>query len=332
MLFYHAVPTVMKGGYFGVLIFFVLSGYLSAVRISSLFENGHLKFFRYYRKRFMRIYPALLIVLLASLGALALIDSFRMANSQQEILSIVLGYNNYWQIGMQADYFANLTNTSPFTHLWYIAILIQFDLLWPFLAKLYMTVRTKSSRSSALLLFLSLAIASYIVMPAQMLLSSPINITAVYYSTHTRLFALFSGVMLGLLHFENLHISLLRFRSKWTTRILYILFTAVTVWIFFTVSGSDLHVYWPYMQLYILLVIAVIEIMIVNRSHLQFFLDDRISNTLSKYSYDIYLWQYPVFFLTGILFVKGGWYIRVLQAVLLIVLSLWSNHLLARKK
>ena len=322
----------MKGGYFGVLIFFVLSGYLSAYKVNDLFPDGHFRPLSYYKKRFLRIYPALILVILASIGALALIDPNRLANSQKEVLSILGGYNNYWQIGMQADYFANLTNTSPFTHLWYIAILIQFDLAWPLFALLYRIVKTHSSRANALLTFTIITLLSFLVMPLQMLLSSEVNITAVYYSTHTRLFSLMAGVLLGLLHQENLHITVLRFRHAAVTRIIYLLFLVLTVYIYFTCPGTQMLVYFPGMQLYTLIVVLLIEILQMNRKHLQYFLDDRISEWISRCSYDIYLWQYPVFFITGVLFPKGLPLMAVLQIVLIVLLSIWSHALLSFKK
>ena len=334
MLFYHGFPTVVKGGYFGVLIFFVLSGYLCAYKADDLFPDGHFRPFRYYKKRFLRIYPGLVLVLLASLGALALIDPNRMANSQKEVLSIVLGYNNYWQIGMQADYFANLANTSPFTHLWYIAILIQFDLLWPFIALVYQTVRRHSSRINAILLITVLTLLSYTVLPICMLLSKEINITAIYYGTHTRLFSLMTGVLLGFLHKENMHIRPLRFGHAAVTRIVYLLFLAATIAISFLVPGTNMFVYYPGMQLYTIAVALLIEILCLNRRHLLHFLDDRLSDLVSRYSYEIYLWQYPVFFLTGILFPKGLPLLGLLQIVLIVLLSIWSHAFvsLARKK
>ena len=86
------------------------------------------------------------------------------------------------------------------------------------------------------------------------------------------------------------------------------------------------------MQLYTLAVVLLIEILQMNRKHLQYFLDDRLSEWISRCSYDIYLWQYPVFFITGVLFPKGLPFLAVLQILLIVILSIWSHALLSFKK
>ena len=130
VLLFHMFPQKVSGGYFGVIIFFVISGFLTAY---STVKKGRVSILSYYAKRMERIYPALILMLFISIEIISLVDKFKLLNVQEEVVSILLGYNNYWQISKSADYFANLSNTSAFTHLWYIAVLVQFELLWPWL-------------------------------------------------------------------------------------------------------------------------------------------------------------------------------------------------------
>lgn len=328
VLLYHAFPNTVKGGYFGVITFFVISGYLSAAGLKKQIAAEKFDILSYYKKRVLRIYPGLLIVLFSSVGVLALIDMYRLANTPQEVLSVVLGYNNYWQIRMNADYFANLTNTSPFTHLWYIAILIQFEVIWPLLAVSYMKVRENYGPGFALLGFSVLAFLSFFVMPVRMLMMKELNITSLYYGTAGRIFSLLAGALLGLMHAEGLHLTPLRFRSPVPARLILLLFVIVTVILYLSASGTFGWVYAAGMQLYTLAAVILIEVMILNRKALLHMTDDRISSFISAYSYGIYLWQYPVLFLSGIAGLAGKWYAFPLQAALIIILSMWLERFL----
>lgn len=316
VFFYHALPQVVKGGFFGVLTFFVISGYLKGVHPSK--ES----IFKTYWKRIKRLYPPLIIVLLSSIAVLTMIDLFKLTNTDQEVLSILLGYNNFWQIKMKASYFANLTNSSPFTHLWYFAILIQYELLWPFLYRIYHSIRHAQGPRVALLLFLLVVIVSFLVLPIIVLTSTEINHTNLYYNTFTRIFSLLAGSFLGLLHHESKRI---RSLPKIVALLLYAFYLVLTIYLYFTASGTDLWIYTSGMQLYTLLVCLIIHCFVANPKTFRRIVDSRVSNTISRYSYDFYLWQYPVLFLTALYFMENPpIYLLPLQIFLTIVLSVWS--------
>lgn len=325
VLLYHAFPVSVPGGFFGVLLFFVISGYLSAWQTLYAMENHTFSLGDYYRKRILRIYPALIIVIFSSIGVVSLVDMYRLADTPREVLSILLGYNNLWQIKMNSSYFTNLTNTSPFTHLWYIAILLQFDLVWPLLAGIYRVLRRGLGKGAALTVFFLLTFVSFLIMPVYVLMVKDANLTAVYYHTITRVFSLFAGMFAGMMRTERLSMRSLRFRSPHTARLSYLLFLILTVVLYIFARGTDLKVYLFGMQGYTILCCLMIEIMIMNRKALQFLIDSKISTFISSLSYEIYLWQYPVLFVLGILYPEGPWYIPLLGILLVLILSLWLH-------
>ena len=124
---YHL--NILKGGYLAVCVFFVLTGYFSCV---SAFKKDNFSLKEYYYSRFKRIYLPLLFVVFLSIAIISIIPSINWLTMKPESLSVLLGYNNYWQIGANVDYFARHVN-SPFMHLWYIGILVQFELIFPFI-------------------------------------------------------------------------------------------------------------------------------------------------------------------------------------------------------
>ena len=327
VLFYHAFPNHIRGGFFGVLIFFVLSGYLKGLSV-----HKDISFFQYYKKRILRLYPTLIIVLLSSVGLLALIDKYKMINTPQELLSIVLGYNNFWQIKMNSSYFTNLTNTSPFTHLWYLSILFQFELVWPFFQRLYLFLCKNYNEKNVLSILLIITLLSFLILPCFFLFSKEVNYTNLYYNTFTRFFSILAGVFLGLLHSRGKRKK--RSLSSFVMRIYYFLFILLTLLFYLFAKGTDTWVYLVGMQGYTILICIMIHFFYTKPKAFTKLVDDKISKYLSTYSYEIYLWQYPILFLTSILFKNATSIPKLFPIIITILLSIWlksfvlflSNH------
>ena len=127
ILLYHM--NILKGGYLSVCIFFVLSGYFACV---SLFRKENFSFKDYYLNKLKNIYIPLIVVVFISIAVISLFDSINWFNLKPETTSVLLGYNNFWQLDANLDYFARHVS-SPFMHLWYMGIILQFDLVFPFI-------------------------------------------------------------------------------------------------------------------------------------------------------------------------------------------------------
>lgn len=136
---FHMFPETVRGGYLGVVLFFLLTGYLLAY--SDVVNKRQYSITEYIKKRLKRIYPPLLMVLLLTLGVYYFILPNTLSGIRWELLSIVLGYNNWWQIAQNADYFTRLANTSPFTHLWFLGIELQYFVIWPILFYIFKKLR-----------------------------------------------------------------------------------------------------------------------------------------------------------------------------------------------
>lgn len=137
IFFYHLCPSFVPGGFLGVPLFFVLSGYFMFLTSERSWNNHTFHIGRYYQKRFLKIYPSLITMVLLVCCYMTLSNDQQMIGIRSEISGIFLGYNNWWQIAQHASYFSRLSNTSCFTHLWFLSMEIQFYLLWPFLFLLY---------------------------------------------------------------------------------------------------------------------------------------------------------------------------------------------------
>lgn len=189
ILFYHL--GILKGGYLAVCTFFVLSGYLSCV---SAFQKDNFSLKEYYKTKFLKLYIPLLIVVFISITAVTMFKNIYWLTLKGETTSILFGYNNFWQISANLDYFARHVD-SPFMHLWYIAILLQFDLIFPFLFKGLKAIGDKINKKLPCVIALALSVFSIIYF---YVCSKGPNLMNAYYNTFARSFSLFLGIFLGL--------------------------------------------------------------------------------------------------------------------------------------
>lgn len=141
VLFYHL--DILKGGYLAVCTFFTLSGYLSCY---SLLNKEKISIKDYYLNRLKKLYLPLLIVVFITITIISFIPNIIWLNLKPETTSILLGYNNFWQLTANLDYFARHID-SPFIHLWYLSILFQFDLIFPFAFILLNKIKKKEISS-----------------------------------------------------------------------------------------------------------------------------------------------------------------------------------------
>lgn len=197
IVLYHMFPATVRGGYLGVTLFFVLSGYLLAVMAMRAEEKGGFKFGQFYLRRIRRIYPALLLTVGGTLLAMYLWFPELLRGLQQEVLSVLLGYQNWRQIAVNASYFSRISNASPFTHMWSLAVEMQYYLIWPLLYLIYFAGKRKGRELDSIAVLFGLAAISVLEM---IILYQPgDDPSRVYYGTDTRVHALLIGSALGFL-------------------------------------------------------------------------------------------------------------------------------------
>ena len=101
--------------------------------------------------RIIKLYLPLIIVVFITVILSKIIPNINWINLKSETMSVVLGYNNFWQLNANLDYFTRNVN-SPFIHLWYISILLQFDLIFPIVVSAIKKANRKGKNYSSVVL------------------------------------------------------------------------------------------------------------------------------------------------------------------------------------
>jgi peptidoglycan/LPS O-acetylase OafA/YrhL len=185
---FHASPTWIKGGLVGVDVFFVISGFLITSLIVGGLERGEFSFAEFYARRIRRIFPALVVLLLAAYAAgwcLLLTHEYKqlgkhMAGAAAFVANFVL-----WG---ESGYFDHAAETKPLLHLWSLGIEEQFYLAWPLLLWLGWKLRAHLA-----LLTLLIAAASF----AFNIVTAASDGVADFYSPLTRFWELLAGALLA---------------------------------------------------------------------------------------------------------------------------------------
>jgi peptidoglycan/LPS O-acetylase OafA/YrhL len=192
---FHAFPAWIRGGFIGVDVFFVISGYLISTILLAGMERGSFRFSQFYMRRIRRIFPALIVVLLACMVAGWLVlFSFEYEALGKHVAGSAAFVSNFvlWN---EAGYFDKAAAIKPLLHIWSLGIEEQFYIVWPLL--LYLVWKRRAATLALLLLLFAFSFTFNV-------LSS--DAAADFYSPLARFWELMAGAVLAYLslHWENL--------------------------------------------------------------------------------------------------------------------------------
>ena len=197
VLLFHLGLDWIPGGFIGVDVFFVLSGYLiSGLLISEANARGAVSLTRFYARRARRLLPAAWVVILFSVLVARVVSSpLEYENVRRHAQSAALYVANWDWVSVDRGYFATDTEPSPLIHFWTLAVEEQFYFVWPALVLVcvWLARRTRARLHVVLAVtFAGIALVSVVL--AVSLTPS----VAAYYGTHTRAFELAAGGLLAL--------------------------------------------------------------------------------------------------------------------------------------
>ena len=299
VVLFHSELTWMRGGFIGVDLFFVLSGFLvTNVMLAEHRTTGSIQLRRFYARRVRRLLPAaliaiVLICLLASVTEPRLVAMSFVNDARSSLLYVA----NWNFLGASTNYFADDVNKSPFLHFWSLAIEEQFYFAFPLL----LVVLTKFAKPLKKFKNLIFGIgALFVVSLALQIFTQQSNPIRAYYATDTRVYQLAAGALLAVfLLRRNEHLGApltkIPFRVALTPLALFA-FIALAIgdgWFFSSLSASNRGI--------LATAIAVGLIWLLEPhfpSPLQRVFASKHFTYLGRISYGTYLWHWPLIVLS----------------------------------
>jgi peptidoglycan/LPS O-acetylase OafA/YrhL len=288
VIIYHAdFLNALPGGFTGVDIFFVISGYVIS---QSLYTRSDMSFSAYladfYRRRFLRIVPALLVVLVACalVSAMFVPQAWLSAQNDQTGLAAYFGLSNFTLAWNTDTYFSPSTQLNPYTHTWTLAVEEQFYLVFPLVYFVWLRFRQRHSLAWALLPLLALASLAFSVVQTE---QSPLE---AFYLLPSRFWELASGAVL----FQLVVTGRLQLSSAATPAVLFAGLALVSGGLIFADAK-----YFPYPWAVLtiagtLLTLAAVVQKTDFPSPLLRLLQSTPATYVGRLSYSLYLWHWPV--------------------------------------
>jgi peptidoglycan/LPS O-acetylase OafA/YrhL len=190
---YHARIDWLPGGFLGVDLFFVLSGYLITSLLLVEWETrNRIDLRRFWLRRARRLLPALVLVVLASLALAAIFARQDLARTRSDVLGSLFYYANWHQIIANHSYFNLMGNPSLLQHTWSLAVEEQFYIVWPLL--LVPCLVLVGRKRMPMIVIAGIAASAALMW----ILYKPVDPSRVYYGTDSRAFLLLMGILLAL--------------------------------------------------------------------------------------------------------------------------------------
>lgn len=317
VIFYHLKFTVydlkiFSGGFLGVDIFFVISGYIiTSLILKELDQNSSFSFVNFYLRRARRILPVFYLVILVTIPiVLFFLRPADAVNFSSSILYSLVFLSNYYFYKNTTAYGDELSLDIPFLHTWTLSIEEQFYLVLPiFLFIVYKFYKTKIFTFLAILIFLSLVFSQW---------ASLYHHIFNFYFSLSRAWELLVGTLIAYMHYKKK----IKYK-KYLNEINSFLGLVLIFFSFFFFKTESTHP--SFFTLIPIIGTCLIIFFIDKKTFTYRCLSNRVLVFIGLISYSLYLWHYPLISFVRILeFNFNNFIVKILILVLVFFLSLLS--------
>jgi peptidoglycan/LPS O-acetylase OafA/YrhL len=315
---FHAFPGWVGGGFIGVDIFFVISGFLISTIIFESLQQNRFSFLEFYVRRINRIFPALTVVMAACLivgWCVLLPDEYKQLGMHVLGGSAFLSNFLLWN---ESGYFDVAAQTKPLLHLWSLGIEEQFYLTWPIL--LYAAWKT---RLNQIVIIALIAVASFLLNVTHV----NADATATFYSPQSRFWELLTGSLLAYLNLFEARSG--RIAVLFNFPALSLLgATLISLSLFLLSKNSVFPGWWALLPT---LGTALIILSGQNAWLNRHFLSNRLLVWFGLISFPLYLWHWPLLTIARIYdgYLSRG--VRVALVVISVVFA-WLTYKILEKR
>lgn len=298
LLFHVKIPFLM-GGYIGVDVFFVISGFLITRGIIGGSEKGHFTFRNFYIRRAVRLFPALFATILATLVAgFFILSPAALEEMSGSALAATLFFANIF-FALDAGYFDTASHLKPLLHMWSLSVEEQFYLVWPVTVIVLLKVlKAKAKYAIPIIGLLSFAAAVWY---------EPQNANFVFFMTPFRIFQFCIGAALAFWAFPRVG-----HKQGYIGIASMVLLVAWCIWIGDRITGVIPTALVP-------AALTGVFIATARSSILDAVFASKIAVWLGRRSYSIYLVHWPIIVYFGI---KTGFDFSLLDQAILVTVSL----------
>lgn len=327
VILYHLFPYQVAGGFLGVPIFFVLSGYLITDLLCQEWrENNSIDVPGFYLRRIRRLYPALVTCVTVSVAYITLFQRDLLTNIKAIMITNYLYVYNWFQVYEGQSYFDKFAMQSPFSHLWSLSIEGQFYFVWPFVV-LFLLWRTVSKKN----IFRTIMVLSLVSAILMAILYHPgVDPSRVYYGTDTRIFSILIGAALAIIWPSSKLKSNLDISLRIIVDVVGIISLLLLLWMFSKMTGEGSFVYRGGMYLFSIVSAIFIATIAHPGADMNRLMSNPLFTWIGKRSYGIYLYQIPVmvFFEDKIQVGKHPDLYAVIEVIIILIISAASYRYL----
>ncbi|PKW25891.1 acyltransferase family protein [Phycicoccus duodecadis] len=291
---FHLDPTWLPGGFLGVDVFFVVSGFLiTTLLVREHRETGRVDLRAFWARRARRLLPALLLVVPSAVLLARLAEGDLLVGVGRQVLGALTFTSNWLEIGAGSDYFAS---TSPvlLANLWSLAVEEQFYLLWPPALLLLLLLVARPSPRVAVVG--ALAAASALAMAWRL---DPEHPTRVYYGTDTHAMGLMVGAALALALASPARAGTRSAGWARHRRLVGAVALVVLLGSFVVADERSALTFRGGILLVSLATAALVLVVVERPGRLRALLEVPAARWVGSRSYGIYLWHWPVVLVVG---------------------------------
>jgi peptidoglycan/LPS O-acetylase OafA/YrhL len=324
VMLYHLGFSWIPGGFLGVDLFFVISGYvITRLLLDSIQRSGGLDLRAFYKARIRRLFPPLIFMIVVTLFYIGIWAPETMRRFVSDSPFALLGGMNWWLVFRHTDYFDSIARPPLLQHTWSLGVEAQFYLIWPLILLLVVRQFGKSKIPGAALFIAAVSGISLFVLSLKVDAATASHVSHVYFGTDTHSIGLFLGAALAVSWVpQNLNEQVNQKAQDFIDGIGVFGFVGLLA-TFLLVNESEPTLYKLAFPLAGIFGCAILTSIVHPASRFAPILSSKIAVWIGERSYAIYLWHWVVFQVTRPKFDLDGsdWALYSLRILIVFALA-----------
>ena len=299
VMLYHLGFTWIPGGFLGVDLFFVISGYvITRLLLDSIQRSGGLDLRAFYKARIRRLFPPLVFMIFVTIIYISIWAPETMRRFVSDSPFALFGGMNWWLVFRHTDYFDTISRPPLLQHTWSLGVEAQFYLIWPLILLLVLRQFGKAKIPGAALFIAAISGIALLLVSFEVDAANASQVSHVYFGTDTHSIGLFLGAALAVSWVpQNLQEQVNRRAQDFIDGIGVIGFVGL-LGTFLLVNENDPTLYKLAFPLAGLFGCAILTSIVHPASRFAPILSNKVAVWIGERSYAIYLWHWVVFQVT----------------------------------